>query len=95
MVKDPKDLIGKWFSNVGGHPDEYWYIVDAQWHPQEVGQQENLLVYAIAMRRSRIRVDHFGMSHRAFTTPLTKQKTPELNYTIHKAIKYLFEKKRS
>lgn len=90
MVKEPKDLIGKWFSNVGGIPDEYHYVLNAK-----KSKNKDFTVFAsyIRLRRRTIEIGaRFFRSEGIFGSPLTKQRAPELNYQIHKCIKYLFEK---
>ena len=93
MVKRVEDLVGKWFSNVGGIPDEYFYVLSAEKktdRPFEPIEAEYVLV-----RRNYVRVTTNDFrTLGVFGTPLTKQKHPELNYQIHKCIKYLFEKRK-
>lgn len=90
VIKDPKELIGKWFSNVAGIPDEYFYILDAT-------KSTNVALpvfasYIRLKRRTIARGARFFRSASGFGSPLTRQRAPELRYQIHKCIKYIFEK---
>jgi hypothetical protein len=91
MVREPKDLIGKWFSNVTGRPEWYYYILELG--PSKVAKWPVFEATYIQLkpRDIEIRTNNFR-NLSVFGDPLIKTRQPELQYQIHKCIKYLFEK---
>ena len=90
MVKHLEDLIGKWFSNVGGFPSEYYYILDARQTTHAVRPISAKYIH-LKTRTIRITESDFRTLN-VFGDPLIKERIPELGYLIHKTIRYLFEK---
>ena len=44
MTHRPEDFIGKWFSNVGGKPEDYYYVIAVD--PQTKDEADNDLIAA-------------------------------------------------
>lgn len=93
MVKNTKDLIGKWFSNVGGVPDVYFYVFSAKRHIEKYSRVYFIVSYiSVDKKKVSVREKVSFTSINIFSDPLTTRRTPELQYQIHKCIRFLFEK---
>jgi len=93
MIEKPEDLIGKWFSNFFGMPDEYTLFLDTE--PEE-DDLNFFRATSINLRRSSIRYyPLIPMRYsvlRSCGLPLLYERTPELRYVTRKTIRYIFEK---
>lgn len=91
MLENPKDLVGKWFSNFFGYPEEYTFFLYVE---HEKDDLNFIRATSINIRQSSLRYYNLTpMSIGRFkATPLSYDRVPELQKVARKAIKYIFEK---